>query len=296
MDGIGRLPLNALRVLDSVARHGSMAGAADELSIEPSAVSMQIRRLSQFLGTSLVTKSGRGVELTPAAAGLIASVSDALRQIEHALERSRQEYGSRPFKISLLPSILLLWIMPRYTKLERIAEGRSLVLFPDKSLAGRVRWDVDAAIRLGKGEWPGTVARKLMNEWLVPVCAPEIASTVGWLEDGRAPHGHRVFSSRIDPWPDQHAEALPHANRVLLDDAVAVVSAAERGWGVSLARWSLVEEAVLTGRLVQSGAPIPYKYAYYWVCPEHGSSDPLSDSIYQWLITEIRTEPLRQRT
>ncbi|MFZ3561491.1 MULTISPECIES: LysR family transcriptional regulator [unclassified Streptomyces] len=61
------LNLDRLRALRAIAAYGSVSAAAEILHVTTSAVSQQIRKLEQETGHQMVTRSGRGVELTPAA-------------------------------------------------------------------------------------------------------------------------------------------------------------------------------------------------------------------------------------
>jgi DNA-binding transcriptional LysR family regulator len=56
--------LRQLRVFAAVARHASFARAADELSLTPPAVSMQIKELEAQVGLPLFDRSNRSVALT----------------------------------------------------------------------------------------------------------------------------------------------------------------------------------------------------------------------------------------
>ncbi|MEU4562341.1 LysR substrate-binding domain-containing protein [Actinoplanes sp. NPDC023936] len=60
-----------LQMLAEVARHGSFNRAAAELRLTPSAVSQQISALERAVGTSVVRRSTRGVELTDAGRVLV---------------------------------------------------------------------------------------------------------------------------------------------------------------------------------------------------------------------------------
>lgn len=55
-----------LRVVDAVARHGSMNKAANELNTVQSNVSARIRSLEEELGVALFQRSAKGVQVTPA--------------------------------------------------------------------------------------------------------------------------------------------------------------------------------------------------------------------------------------
>lgn len=82
------LDIRRLRVLSEVARHGSLAGAALELSYTASAVSQQISALEREVGTRLLERRARGVVLTEAGRTLVAhaeAVYEALEAAETAV-------------------------------------------------------------------------------------------------------------------------------------------------------------------------------------------------------------------
>jgi DNA-binding transcriptional LysR family regulator len=60
-----------LRVLQLVAKHGTVTAAAQALHYTPSAVSYQLRQLSAELGVELVVPQGRRIRLTAAARALL---------------------------------------------------------------------------------------------------------------------------------------------------------------------------------------------------------------------------------
>jgi DNA-binding transcriptional LysR family regulator len=59
------LDLTALRSLLTVADEGKVTAAAARLNLTQSAVSMQLKRLEESMGQSLIDRTGRGVSLTP---------------------------------------------------------------------------------------------------------------------------------------------------------------------------------------------------------------------------------------
>ncbi|WP_410497786.1 LysR substrate-binding domain-containing protein [Chitinibacter sp. S2-10] len=63
-----RLSLEALEILDAIARRGSFAAAADEVHRVPSAVTYMVRKLEDDMGVPIFDRSGHRAQLT--AAGL----------------------------------------------------------------------------------------------------------------------------------------------------------------------------------------------------------------------------------
>src|ERR1700759_549454 len=72
------LDVGRLRLLREVALRGTIAGAARELGLSPSAVSQQLAVLEREAGTALVDRSPRGVALTGAGHALTARAGEVL--------------------------------------------------------------------------------------------------------------------------------------------------------------------------------------------------------------------------
>src|SRR3954466_8882915 len=60
------LDVNRLRVIDAVARHGSVTAAAQELHYSQPSVTHHLARLETETGAQLLQRVGRGVPLPPA--------------------------------------------------------------------------------------------------------------------------------------------------------------------------------------------------------------------------------------
>ncbi|MHA6760000.1 LysR family transcriptional regulator [Streptacidiphilus sp. PAMC 29251] len=70
--------MNLLPALDALLRAGSVAGAAAEMSVSPSAMSRTLTRLRRVVGDPLLVPAGRGLQLTPRARELQPRVQAAL--------------------------------------------------------------------------------------------------------------------------------------------------------------------------------------------------------------------------
>ena len=81
------MKLEFLVTLDSILRNGSFAAAAKEVGLTPSAVSLQVKRLEEYLGRPLFDRSGRIAKPTPLARELATSVIAALDAVESARNR-----------------------------------------------------------------------------------------------------------------------------------------------------------------------------------------------------------------
>jgi len=72
------MELRRLRLLDELARRGTVAAVAQALSYSPSSVSVQLAELEREAGAKLLRRAGRNVELTPAGQRLAAHAAAAL--------------------------------------------------------------------------------------------------------------------------------------------------------------------------------------------------------------------------
>jgi len=74
-----RISLDALLVLDSIARNGSFAAAGEELHRVPSAITYTIQKLEQDLEVKLFDRSGHRARLTEAGEELLREGRHLLR-------------------------------------------------------------------------------------------------------------------------------------------------------------------------------------------------------------------------
>ena len=78
------LDLTRLRVIDAVARHGSVTAAARELHYSQPSVSHHLARLEAETGTQLVQRVGRGIRLTQAGQLLADRAAEIMGRIDAA--------------------------------------------------------------------------------------------------------------------------------------------------------------------------------------------------------------------
>jgi DNA-binding transcriptional LysR family regulator len=78
------LDVTRLRVIDAVARSGSVTAAAKELSYSQPSVSHHLARLEAETGAQLLQRVGRGIRLTPAGQLLAARAAEILGRLDAA--------------------------------------------------------------------------------------------------------------------------------------------------------------------------------------------------------------------
>jgi LysR family glycine cleavage system transcriptional activator len=266
-----RAPLTSLRVFVAVAEHRSFTRGADALGLTTSAASMQIQSLEDYLRVPLFRRSGRHVELTPAAEILWPKVEHALADLERAIDEARADRGSGPLRITTLAFFLAQWLLPRLPSFSARYPGIDVQIQTAVELSDFVKNGMDLGIRYGTGTWPRVHAQKLFDEWLVPVCTAELLERHGAISEAGDLKRYKLLHSPYEPWSAWLLEGATNdawpSTGPLFDDAVAIVRAAEAGQGLALARWSLVADEVLRKRLAIAGRSVKSPGAWYFVCP-----------------------------
>src|SRR5688500_11640382 len=76
------LDVNRLRVIDAVARHGSVTAAARELHYSQPSVTHHLAKLEAETGAQLLQRVGRGIRLTPAGQLLADRAAEIIGRID----------------------------------------------------------------------------------------------------------------------------------------------------------------------------------------------------------------------
>jgi LysR family glycine cleavage system transcriptional activator len=286
------LPLGSLRVFVASAECLNFSRAADVLGVSTAAVSMQIRALEEYLRVPLFRRNGRQVTLTADGEMLLPRVRRALQDLEIAVDSLRAERRSGRVTVSLLPSFLQQWLLPRLPDFYAKHPGIDLRLETSRSYTDFLREDVQAAVRQGRGGWPDLHVEPLLSEWLVPVCAPALLDRYGPLRNTRelkaVPLIH-VVSEPWTAWPEGDVFDAWGSFGVNMDDSVSAVRAAASGHGYALARWTLAAEEIATGRLVvASKLVIKYERSYFFVCPEAYLNMEKVVILRDWLMAQAK--------
>ena len=182
-------PLNALRLFEASARLLSFKNAAEELLLTPSAVSHGIQSLEAWLGASLFIRTAKGLVLSEAGTAYYPIVQQALESLASGSAKIAGRSGLGQLSISTAPTFAARWLLPRLQKFRELHPEIHVIIDTARQRTELSEIGVDLAIRMGRGDWQGVVADRLLTEELVPVCSPRIYDRVRDLaniEIGRA--------------------------------------------------------------------------------------------------------------
>lgn len=234
------MKIETFLTLNAVLRTGSFAAAAVEMSLTPSAVSMQMKQLEQYLGQPLFDRSGLQIQPRHTAYEVADAVRDGLQRMEVLRRRpSVVVEGTTRVGIieSLMPALLpglLSQLRERHPRLSVLPKrGRSAQLIAEVK-AGHL----DAAVVASPLKGLGDVLRirPLLQQDLVLIAPPDSTETsptallrrYDWIRyDRRSVTG--AMASR-------HVLSLVPGKRGVfeIDSAPAIIAMVSGGLGVSV--------------------------------------------------------------
>jgi len=295
-----RLPsLNGLRAFEAAARHLSFTIAASELNVTQTAISHQIRRLEEELGIRLFIRQNRALELTPEARDYLPGVRAAFNDLRAATDRLKRRDSDNVLTVSTLASLAAKWLLPRLTAFQEAHPGIDVRITTSPGLVDFKSGDVDAAIRYGRGHWPGLRADWLMADQLFPVCSP---SALTGNRPLRCPEDLRDYTllhtsgGYDDDWRLWLTAAglptnLSTQPGLTFDLIFMTVQAAIDGIGVAMGRTSYVEADIASGRLVVPfKITLPADAGFYLVSPQASADAPKLSAFRKWLLGSMPTK------
>ncbi|TPG61390.1 LysR family transcriptional regulator [Roseomonas nepalensis] len=286
------LPLRAITVFHAAARAGTLARAAQELGVTPSAVSQQIAALEMHLGTTLMVRSGRRAMLTEAGERYFAMIAENLDRVADATQAIRGSLSSRSLTVRVTPTLATKWLLPRLGRFLDAHADIDLRVDATNEPTDFAREAVDVDIRHGEGNWPGLFVEGLAEERFLPVCAPSLCPP-GSLAPGDLPRHRLIHSVKSQmQWPRWFglAEVPGPASwrRVLFDRSHMAIDAAAAGIGIALESELMMERELREGLLAcpVRRPPVATRVTQWLVCPHDRLRRSQVGAFLGWLRAE----------
>jgi LysR family glycine cleavage system transcriptional activator len=291
------LPLRALQALEAAARHLSFARAARELHVTPAAISQQIKLLEDHIGQTLFDRSP-ALRLKEGAQAVVRPLREALDLLEQVSRQLTVSHTERPLVVSLTPSFASRWLIPRLERFSSRHPDIELHLLATTRMVDFETEQVDLAVRYGNGRYPGLHADRLRAESVAVVAHPRLAAGLKHPSDLLGATLLHNSGLNWDPtfpdWPTwiRDAGVVPAAPlRIrMFDEANLLIEAALAGLGVALLSHTLVNDELVSGRMVALFPEQPLANAYHFVCPPGHLARPRVVAFRQWLLEEARAQ------
>ncbi len=293
-------PLNALRAFEAAGRHLSLTKAAGELHVTPAAVSHQVKGLEDYLRVKLFRRVGNSLRLTDAGQACLPGLGEGFDQLAGAIDRLKDHDSRGPLHVSVAPAFAAKWLVPRLERFDAAHPDIDVRISASLEIVDLDREGFDAAIRLGRGSYPGLDVHELFAESVVPMCGPSL------IEGGhplRTPADlrHHVFlhddSLRFDraapDWPmwlkSAGVEEVDSSRGPHFSHPDHAMQAAMDGAGVVLGWRTLAAADLAAGRLViPFDLTLPMELEFYFVCPHVAAERPKIVAFRDWLLEESR--------
>ena len=251
----------AMAIFVQVVDCGSFSAAAKKMGITKSAVSQQVSQLEETLGTRLLHRTTRQLNLTEAGEMYLGGCRQMIDAAEGANQRVGQ-YSKEPsgtLRIScshdfaaeqLVP--LLGPFMEKHPKLTLEIDGSDDVI-------NLVEEQIDLAIRIGRLNESGWITRKIGEEEEVIVASPAYLERHGVPQEPSelASHYWVAFTRRTQPYqlllqgPTGAQQKVRLYGRARSNSAPSVREMVKAGMGIGQILKLMVKSELETGQLVQ---------------------------------------------
>lgn len=173
-----QMELRVLRIFCAVAGRGSVAAAAQEVNLTPSALSHALRGLETEVGCRLFDRKGKRMLLNPAGEELLARVMQPMSEIEAAADAVRNlgKWGRTRLRVGAAATICQTLLPPVIAELKKLHPG---VLFQLESgdmtelLEGLRERRIDLAVGVDPDPRRGMELRPLFEDEMLLVFAAD---------------------------------------------------------------------------------------------------------------------------
>ncbi|MFM2118796.1 MAG: hypothetical protein RL722_264 [Pseudomonadota bacterium] len=269
--------LDAMSVFAAIVDGGSLSAAGRQLGQPLATVSRKLADLEAYLGTRLITRSTRKLDLTDAGRDYLGACRQILEQVEEAERLAGGAYAQVKGQLVVAAPVVFgrLHLVPVIAAfLERHAAVDVQLRLGDRNV-NLIEEHVDVALRIGSLPDSSLVATLVGQVGRVVCASPAYLDrfgTPGSLDElGAHPcisfDGLDASSVWAFDLPDGTRRQVPVHTRLSVSTAEAAIDAASLGLGLTRVLSYQVAEALREGRLVRVLAeaeppPVPVNLIY----------------------------------
>lgn len=287
---MARIPsTQALRALESFARHGTVWQAADELNLTRSAVSHQLRLLERDLGFRLMNRIGTRVELTPQGQAYAADVRRALAAISGSALRNAARGISGALTVSCPPGFASSWLCGKVGAFAEAFPDVALSILTPRRLDDVSNPDADIFIAFSLGNQPGMQVELIKEVEFTPLCSPALLNRFDSLPDPASLLQTTLLHlGDFEDWTNWFRLAgLPDSQArtgITFADMNLVYAAVLAGQGVAMGDEFICHDALAAGLLVRPfDLSIRSARSYFLIVPPEKAANPAVDAFRGWL-------------
>ncbi|MCP3381742.1 MULTISPECIES: LysR family transcriptional regulator [unclassified Bradyrhizobium] len=250
--------LDAMSVLLAAVESGSLSKASRELRLPLATVSRKVAELEAHLKATLLIRSAKGLELTPAGRSYVTSAKSILEQLSEAERAASGEYSEPKGDLVVTAPIMFgrMHVLPVVTRfLEAFSEVSVGLVLTDR-VAHFLEDQVDVALRLGMLPDSNLIAARVGEVRHVICASPDYLAANGIPATLDDLDKHRLVSfqsvSALSTWTFEHDGAertISFRSRLSVNTIDAAIDAALAGAGLVRAVSYQIADHVRAGRL-----------------------------------------------
>ena len=165
-----------LRIFAALAQAGSLSAAARGLGVDHATVGRRVAALERALGLRLIDRLPRSAPLTAhgvAVAAALAPMENAAVAVARLARLAKQPAAT--VRVSAPPALAAYVIAPRLAAFQRAHPAVTIALAGAPGAAALDRGEADIAVRMGRPEETGLVAKRIGSARFALYAAPENA-------------------------------------------------------------------------------------------------------------------------
>jgi DNA-binding transcriptional LysR family regulator len=293
-----------MAIFERVAARGSFAGAAEDVSLSPSAVAKLIARLEQRLGVRLINRTTRRLALT--AEGEI--YLDRVREILAAIEVAETEIASARasprghLRVHTFPVIAAHQLAPAVPDFLARHPHLTLDFLVTNRIVDLIGENVDVSLRIGPLESSGLVSRKIVDLSRLVCASPAYLARHGRPTEPADLVRHACLTLSRNPgsasWPflvNGNLTRIEVKGPISADSADMLLQLAIAGAGILRLSEHVVAPSIHDGLLqpLLQEAQDPETYPLFALLPPGHHQAPKVRAFIDFLIERLGSAPWR---
>jgi len=290
--------LDAMQVLLAVVDEGSLSAGSRKLRSPLPSVSRKVAELERHIGTRLLIRTSRNVQLTDAGRDYVEAARTIVAQIQDAEQRASGEYEvpRGELRITVTTAFGYKIALPLAYEFLREHPEITLNVFSTNRNVDLTEEHMDLGIRIGPLVDSAMVAVKLGQIRVVTCASPEYLESRGTPQtpDELAGHDTVQFGSlnAAVGWTFpgyEETRVTPAVIRVHTTDVVAACEAAKKGLGIARVPNFMVPNDLKSGTLLEILAPYaPEAFPVHIVYMKQGLMPLKVRAFIDWMTPRLR--------
>lgn len=268
--------------------------AAEELCLTPTAISHRVKALENHFGVRLFHRMTRSLKLTSEGKQLLPFVSEAFGQLRQASVAMTSNDIEGNLVVTTTRSFAWSWLCPRLPKFTQKYPDLKVRVLASDSVLDFARYSVDVSIRHGAGDCEDAHVAWVLDDFVTPICATNIAAGVkspeSLLDMDFVEYEWLGFTEGDPDWANwfkSNGVAPPNKEPIgSFSDEIMCIEAAIDNRATALVSIIAASREIDRGRICAPFTSVLKDRSYYLVCPSDTAGGAKIRAFEEWLLNE----------